>query len=301
VPFWLPWLWPIPAESGGPPSLIRQLYRPLFLLASVFWLLASLVGYYAVLDVAQAELPPGYLPSPLLLDLAALGGVLLAIPFLRRLFHFLPLALSLSQRRRARWRKRLAAVLSLRYDLGPGGIGLLLEDDRQFALLAQRFLTDHQVPYSLPLYDSTGCYLFASAGKVAVLARTLMQSVSRGHDNELFVLLVDLAELSDQLEPLLRAVRVTLARHHQVVVVCPWPLGLPLPANDPFPASRAVRSTGLHGHLQRATTLRFQRAFQGVRRAFVRLGVPVIWAAGDDSVPLILERMNRLRGLGRRR
>lgn len=301
VPFWLPWLWPVPAESGRPPSLLFQFYRPVFLLLSFFWLLGSVIGYYVLIDVLQAKLPPSYFPSPLLLDLGALGGVLLAISFLRRLHRLLPLALSFSQRRKARWRKRLAALLASHYDLGPGGIGLLLEDDEQFALLLQRFLADHQVPFSLPLYDAHGRYLFAAPGKVEVLARALLQSVSRGHDNELFVIMADLVELADHLEPLLRAARVALARHHQLVVVCPWPHGLPLPGKEPPRPGPTTRSGGLSIHLQRATLLRFQTASQRVRRAFARLGVSVIWAAGDEPIPLILERMDRLRGLGRRR
>ena len=46
---------------------------------------------------------------------------------------------------------------------------------------------------------------------------------------EVFVLLADLLELDDHLDPLLRAVRVALGRHHQVMLICPWPPGLELP------------------------------------------------------------------------
>ena len=49
------------------------------------------------------------------------------------------------------------------------------------------------------------------------------------------------------------------------------------------------------------TAARFQRAFADLRRTFGRLGVPVICAANEDSVPLILDRMDRLRLIGRRR
>ena len=80
-----------------------------------------------------------------------------------------------------------------------------------------------------------------------MLAATLLRSVGKGHDNELFVLLVDLIELSDRLEPLLRAVRVALARHHQVIVVCPWPLALIMPrkttASLHFALNRFQRGT----------------------------------------------------------
>src|SRR6185437_11687241 len=88
-----------------------------------------------------------------------------------------------------------------------------------------------------------GRYLFAAPEKVPVLAQALLRAVGKGRDNELFVLLVDLLELDDYLEPILRAVSVALGRHHQVILLCPWPPGLAPPpssrivkANDPPPA-----------------------------------------------------------------
>jgi uncharacterized protein (DUF58 family) len=133
------------------------------------------------------------------------------------------------KRRRDRWRKQLAAILSARYGLAPSGLAALLEDGDAFSLLMQRFLNEHQVPFTLPLYSPEGRYLFAAPDKVPVLADALVRAVGRGRDNELFVLLADLLELDDALDPLLRAVRVALGRHHQVVLICPWPPGLDLP------------------------------------------------------------------------
>src|SRR5262249_35686818 len=114
-------------------------------------------------------------------------------------------------------RKQLAALLSVRYGLGPGGPALVLAADHQFGLLVRRFLADHRIPYALSLYDQAGRYQFASPEKVQVLSRALLQAVGKGHDNELYVLLADLLELGEHLGPLQRAVRVALARHHHVV------------------------------------------------------------------------------------
>jgi hypothetical protein len=47
--------------------------------------------------------------------------------------------------------------------------------------------------------------------------------------------------------------------------------------------------------LNRAAVLRFHRAYYRVRRTFARLGVPVLCARDEDSVRLILERLERLR------
>jgi uncharacterized protein (DUF58 family) len=213
------------------------------------------------------------------------------------------------KRRRDRWRKQLAAVVSARYGLAPGGLAALLEDDDAFSLLLQRFLSEHHVPYSLPLYGADGRYQFAAPEKVPVLADALLRAVSRGRDNELYVLLADLLELDDRLEPLLQAVRVALGRHHQVVLICPWPPGLPLPGGDP--GRRAAASLAVHGRRRaedasphavlwdRVTTRRFHDAYQRLRRTFTRLGVTVLCAASDEPVPLILSRVERLRLRGR--
>jgi len=213
----------------------------------------------------------------------------------------------------ARWRKRMAALLSVQYQLAPGGLAVLLEDDECFSLYLQRFLADHHVPYTLPLYDDSGKYLFAAPEKVEVLARGLLRAVGRGRDNELFVLLADLLELSDELEPLLRAVKVALARHHQVMVICPWPAGVAWQGSRHADSQRPeqgrgrlsldLRATGAkHGSfLQKLTTERFHQAFRRLQRAFARLGVPVICARDSEPARLVIERMNRLRPLGWKR
>jgi uncharacterized protein (DUF58 family) len=206
------------------------------------------------------------------------------------------------KRRRDRWRKQLAAILASRYGPTPGGLALLMEDDDAFSLLLQQFLSEHQVPYRLPLYSPEGRYLFAAPEKVSVLADALVRAVGKGRDNELFVLLADLLELEDALDPLLRAVRVALARHHQVILVCPWPSGLELP--DPAARSEFHAESGNEDLPTRqlwdvVTKRRFHLAYQRLRRTFTCLGVAVLCAASDEPVPLILSRLERLRNLGR--
>ncbi|MHB1426174.1 MAG: DUF58 domain-containing protein [Gemmataceae bacterium] len=212
------------------------------------------------------------------------------------------------KRRRDRRRKQMAAIVSARYGLAPGGLAALLEDDDAFSLLLQRFLSEHQVPYTLPLYSLEGRYLFAAPNKARVLADALVRAVGKGRDNELFVLLADLLELDDALDPLLRAVRVALGRHHQIVLICPWPPGLDLPPS--FPRSAWERTSGRsaarpaeeRAHIRlwdQMTTRRFHLAYQRLRRTFTHLGVSVLCAAESEPIPLILNRLERLRGQGR--
>jgi uncharacterized protein (DUF58 family) len=290
---------------------------------ATFWAVLTPV----LMLLANVVFNAGFGTDALLFGAAATSGLSGILWSSTSFLFWLDTLLSGKRRRHERWRKRLAALLSERYGLAPGGLAALMEDDDQFSLYLQRFLTEHQVPYALPLYDAQGRYQFAAPEKIPVLADALLRSVGRGRDNELFVLLADLLELDDHLAPLLAAVRVALSRHHQVLLVCPWPPGLELPTtssedrgsriedrgsrrNPEASASRSPSSI-LHppssiplGPLReivlKATTRRFHQAFGRVRRAFGRLGVQVVCAAGEEPVPLILDRLERLRTLRRK-
>jgi hypothetical protein len=200
--------------------------------------------------------------------------------------------------RRFRWRKQLAALLSVRYGLAPGGLALLLEDDAVCRRYLARFLAEHQVAYPFPLYDEQGRYLLAAPHKLEVLTRALLSAVAKGKDNELFVLLVDLLEAGPELTAVERAVTLALARHHQVLVICPWPDAVPLPARAGRPARRSRIPTPTRDRLDlllRADTARLHQQFARVQHAFGRLGVPVLCAAADDTAQRVLSRIQRIR------
>jgi hypothetical protein len=86
------------------------------------------------------------------------------------------------------------------------------------------------------------------------------------------------------------------ARHHQVLVICPWPAAVPPPSRNAPGRSLAPKPTwSLEDIVLRANTVRLQQAFAHLQQAFARLGVQVLCAADDDTVELILVRMQRLR------
>jgi uncharacterized protein (DUF58 family) len=252
MPFWLSYLWPVPTYSRRRPSVARRaafwvlwlvlLAVPLgcagiayFLVGPLLDLLGAEVGIagaYVFVMLAAALHLPYWLQMPVAAVLGVcvlLGAGSLVYGVLAFVSRAVPQLLSKKRRRAAVQHKRLAAVLSVHYGLAPGGLARFLEDEEQFGLYIQRFLAEHHVPYALPLYDEHGRYLFAAPGKIEVLSQALLGAVGKGHDNELFVLLADLLELTGDLDPLLRAIKVALARHHQVVVICPWPPDMPLP------------------------------------------------------------------------
>jgi uncharacterized protein (DUF58 family) len=316
-PMLFPWMSP-PPDSEAQPRRSTQAFRWLFILAAFLPLVCATVLTLLFSDAVEVLAAP-LLPVPAnLLDVVLIAAGVSAIIFYYSLVvgfsYALPFLTGPRRRRHARWRKRLAALLAERFRLGPGGVALLLENDAEFAWHVQRFLADHHVPYPVPLYDRRGRYLFASPGKTNVLARALIRAVGKGRDNELFVLLVDLLEVVDQMDDLLRAVSVTLTRHHQVMVICPWPPGIPPPSGKKRRSriddrrSKIENGTGdspssMLDPLSSVLAERLYRAFEEVRQTFARLGVPVVCAARGDPVRLILSRLDQLRllGLGRKR
>lgn len=302
APFWLPWLWPQPAYTLRKPTLADRVYSRLLLVMVVYAVGGFILTAIILLGLLNWAGAPGMDQGMVLPIAGVIGLALVANFFLLPTFMFFP-----KRRRQFRWRKQLAALLSARYGLAPGGLGLLLEDDEQLSLHLQKFLSEHQVPYTLPLYEGPR-YLFAAPEKVDVLAKSLLRAVGKGHDNELFVLLADVLELSDRLDPLLRAVKVALSRHHRVMVICPWPLGMPVPGK-PGAKGKAKgkaqggggKAKGLEKVLRQATIARYHWAYHQLRRSLARLQVPVVCAASGDPVRLILDRMDQLRTVRRYR
>jgi uncharacterized protein (DUF58 family) len=209
-------------------------------------------------------------------------------------------------------RKQLGVLFAtLDGDL-PGAESHYLHDDQVFARRAQRFLAEHHARYPVRLYDARGRYLFHSRGKLDVLVRALNYGVARGRDNELFVLLVDLVDLADDLDLLIRAVRVAVARHHQVMVIIPWQEDIPEPPREPpsdddrIPLRKAERFAeggyrAIADELKRDFIAHYHKGYFKIRREFSRLGVIVIRADHGEPVQAVLDRLDRLRGVGRRR
>lgn len=323
VPAWLPWFVPVPAWDRRPLTGAGRVYLGVFLTVSVILLLMLLVYLAAtpvaafaalafqyvelLLGLALGNVGPPWLP--IAGTLLGAGALLLALgtAVFRRfeaVYRALPLIFSGTRRRLARMRKRLAALFAVRHGLAGGGLATLLEEDDAFMGYLQRFLAEHRVPYPAPLYEMQGSYAFAAPGKIDVLSAALLRSVGKGRDNELFVLMVDLLELDDKIGPLLAAVKVAVARHHQVVVLCPWPEGLTPPGRDDElqPLSyRQLTRTPLDTALRQIHRYRYHKAFRELRRAFGKMSVPVLCAAEKDTVQLLLDRMERLRGLHRSR
>jgi uncharacterized protein (DUF58 family) len=299
MPLWYNWLVAAPRYTRHRRGLLDRLYRARGTILRWGLLLVPLTASANLLALSVERVPSSLW---LVMALVTVPVSMLIATGAWMLFLF-GLIFSGRQRRHARMRKRLAALFAVHHGPLPGGLEALVEDDDLYSLHLQRFLAEHQVPCAVPLYDEQGHYLFNRPEKIQVLARALTRAAGQGRDNELFVILADLLELEGHLEPLLQSVRVALGRHHQVVVICAWPRGVPLPGVDAPRTPRRETMPGLTvpGLVLELAWDRLHATYAGLRRAFGRLGVPVTCAGSDESVPLVVQRLQRLRSVGGRR
>ncbi|MBA4064205.1 MAG: hypothetical protein C0501_10915 [Isosphaera sp.] len=222
------------------------------------------------------------------------------------------------RRRELTERKQLAALFALLDRAGPDPIERYVADDRAYAARAAAFLQQHLLRCPVPLYDETGRYRYRCPGKAAVLAGALVRAVGRARDNELYVVFADLAELGPDLAPVVRACRAARARHHHLLVIVPWPADVPPPdeADGPpvvatpdeddrptrGPRARPRRPEGGLARLVRESlTRQYHEAFRALRRELGRAGATVMRVSDGDPVRVVLDRLDRLRGLRTRR
>lgn len=222
-----------------------------------------------------------------------------------------------ARRRELIKRKQLALLFALQDGTGPDAVERYVHDDNAFAERVGRFLRHHHLRCPMPLYDEQGRYRFRCPRKADVLAAELVRAVARARDNELYVILADLTELGADVEPLVKACRAARARRHHVLVIVPWPADVPSP-DEPAPAPDdderpkrrrrnpddlvpEVRHKRLGQIVLDNLTKQYHEQFRTMRRALARVGATVMRANDGDPVRLVLDRLDRLRGLRTRR
>lgn len=192
-------------------------------------------------------------------------------------------------------RKQLALLFASLDGDTPAAVERYIYDDEFFAARADRFLLAHRVQPPPQLYDKEGTYRFLGEAKVPVLADALVRSVGTARDNELYVVLADLVELADHLDRFLRAVRAARARHHQILVLLPWPADVP-PPNEPGKKPRRSARLTLRTLVEEALIDGYRAKYDRVRTALVKAGANVFRFDEDDPVQLILQRLEQIRG-----
>lgn len=253
---------------------------------------------------------------------ATLGAIIWFIHSIRGFFG--------ERRRELTRRKQLSALFALQDGTGVNGVERYIHDDDLYATRVAKFLQYHLLRCPVPLYDEAGNYRFRCAGKATILAEAMIRAVGRARDNELYVVLADLAELGTDLAPVVKACRVARSRHHHVLVIVPWPADVPSPdgpdvarakvfgdevptGRNPWDHSgRPTRDSGekktsdakaakLTNVVRRSLTKQYHESFRSLRRQLSQVGATVMRVNDGDPVQLVLDRLDRLRGMRSRR
>lgn len=194
-------------------------------------------------------------------------------------------------RAQLRQRRQLSNLWGELYGFSAAEIAQLTFDDSALRTIAWRWLGDVTVPWVPPLVDAGLGGPTSDSGQR--LARELTRSVAHARDNELFVLISDFLHAPANLEVILPAVKVALARHHRVVVVCPSPTGLRPELSD-MPSPPASLDDLMH----QADQVRVVQAARAVTRRLRGLGAKVAFMGQDEVSDIVLAEAE-LAGRGR--
>jgi uncharacterized protein (DUF58 family) len=186
-------------------------------------------------------------------------------------------------------RLRLAALLTQLHGLAPDAPVRLAYDDRQMAHNIQRMLMDIGFAWVQPVVPRRGREIHDWHGKFDTLTESLMRSIAKGRDNELFILLVDLVDYVGTFGKLTHALRVARARHHRVVVICAWPDSEP-PSFSSDDSARFVNPHDIQALLRRSERARLNASAERLRKELRRIGVPIAFTLGRESMHLALSQ-----------
>jgi uncharacterized protein (DUF58 family) len=204
------------------------------------------------------------------------------IPF--TIFPIFPVA-----RQRMQRRMRLAALVAQLYDLPPDAPVRMMYHDRLMARQLQRLLMDSGFAWVQPIVPRRGREIHDWHGKFDTLTESLTRAIARGRDNELFILLVDLVDYVGKLGKLAHAIRVARARHHRVIVICPWPDEEP-PNFDEDAKDRFINPSDIMGLLKRSERARLNAAAIRLRSELRRIGVPLAFTFGKESLLMVMSQ-----------
>jgi len=187
-----------------------------------------------------------------------------------------------------RKRVQLAALVTELYALPLASAVKLQVDGEALAKQLHRFLADE------------GCAIAAwgttpekqHLATMENFTQAILRSVSRGRDNEVFVVLADLLDHAGNLGRLTHAVSVAAARHHRVIVICPWPDWLG-PRTAPIaPLEQRLSAEQM---LYEGERTRLTEAAAALSRTLHRAGASVAFASDPKVTQLVLTQADLVR------
>ncbi|MCA9085520.1 MAG: DUF58 domain-containing protein [Planctomycetaceae bacterium] len=186
------------------------------------------------------------------------------------------------ERRRHYQRSLLAGALAEIYQLPPQQMTNLIYDDSRMAWYAQSMLNEAGLAWMSPMIQTRNRGFHDGMATMQLLSKALTDCVSVARDNEVYVILANLLECATNIAHLMPAVRMALARHHRVIVVCPTPT-FRRPQPDSF--RQEVTAENL---LKQAEDIRLAELSLRLRRTLCRAGAAVSISGEQQAIRMIL-------------
>ena len=190
---------------------------------------------------------------------------------------------------RKRQRMRLANVIGYRFRLSTDQTVQLMYDSKRFAWYGRELLreAEHVVPNSAHRTSDRADVMIAG-GKIQVLTDALLKAVARGRDNEVFVIFLEVLQERSELTPLMRAIRIAVARHHRVIAIGPWPVRRTANASDLWLDVERPRAADVESLVRHADEIRLRDAERKWRHAFLEAGASIGLLDDPQSIQIVL-------------
>lgn len=197
-------------------------------------------------------------------------------------FTFLPIS---PWKRFERFRRtQLANVLAEIYQLQPIQVMELVLDDNLMARYAQQFLAEAGVSWMDPLVQTRSRGFHDAMATTQLLSKAITETVATSRDNEVYVIMANLLECATNISYLLPALKMALARHHRVVVVCPTPTFRRPKATAPITEDSPTADSLLTA----AEDLRTKELASRLQRELRRIGASMSLSGEEQAIRLIL-------------
>lgn len=197
-------------------------------------------------------------------------------------FTFFPIS---PWKRAARFRRtQLANVLGEVYQLQPIQVVELVLDDNAMARHAQQFLADGGVSWMDPMVHTRSQGFHDAMATTQLLSKAVTETVTMARDNEVYVIMANLLECATNISHLLPALKMALARHHRVVVVCPTPTfrrpKTDVPLSQDSPSAERLLAV--------AEDLRTKELASRLQRELRRIGASMSLSGEEQAIRMIL-------------
>ncbi len=180
-----------------------------------------------------------------------------------------------------------ASVLATIYKLPVIKQIQLIHDDSLLAVYLQHFVSQSGIAWMDPIVEARGRSGHDALPRLQMLSDAIASSVSHARDNEVFVIMTDLADCVASISHFLPAVKMARARHHRVAVVCPSPT-----FRRPVPVSTEPQSDRAGDLLAAAEQIRVRDLLVRLKQELGRLGVSVVVSGEQNAIRQIMAQMD---------